>query len=188
MNQPVIRRKWRVAIQLIALGLLTSELGFSTSPSSAAPKITSSLVKIDDPNCVKIAGEEGEDWATLRCGKKVGGWQVYVEYDDARESIALKRNGVLTDLNFYNFNSGFSTLGKTLEFRVRSGKPVAAIVRHIHAIDPDDPNIKRSALMVAKLSPKPCVVANIDPGPQQSAQARTAADKAASLPCLKPAG
>jgi hypothetical protein len=178
MNQQVSPRKWRSAIQLTTLTLLMAGFGFSTGPAGAAPKITSSLV----------AGEEGEDWATLRCGKKVGGWQVYVEYDDARESIALKRNGVLTDLNFYNFNSGFSTLGQTLEFRVRSGKPVAAIVRHIHAIDPDDPNITRSALMVAKLSPKPCVVANIDPGPQQSALARATADKAASLPCLKPAG
>jgi hypothetical protein len=156
----------------------------ATISGAATTKTSSVFVKIDDPNCIKVDGVEDEDWATLRCGKTVAGWRVYVEYADARESVALERKGVRTDLNFYQFNPGFSTLGPVLEFRVRSGTPIAAVVRHIHSVNPDDATITESVLMVAKLSPKPCVIAAIPPGPQQSAQARVAADKAPTTRCL----
>jgi hypothetical protein len=184
MNNPPRPKARSIAVGLSLCIALLSQLGFGAQPASGAAKITSTFVKIDDANCVKVDGAEGEDWAVLRCGKQVGGWRVYVNYDDGRESIALERSGVRTDLDFYLFNSGFSTLGATLEFRVQNGKALSAVVRHIHSVNSEDSSVKRSSLMVAKLSPKPCVVANIDPGPQQSAQARQAADKARSLPCL----
>jgi hypothetical protein len=184
MNYFTGSTKRRFNAHLVVFTVVVAGLGLPAGHASGAATISSTFVKIDDPNCVKVAGEEGEDWATLRCGKKVSGWQVYVEYSDARESIAFKRNGVLTDLQLYRFNSGFSTLGPTLEFRTKKGKPIAAVFRHIHSVNSSDSSVQRSALIVAKLSPKPCVVANIDPGPQQSAQARATADKAPSLPCL----
>jgi hypothetical protein len=182
-------KKHRKKVAAVCLTLMTMGAGLGLSPSSSAaarPAITSTFIKIDDAFCVKVAGVEDEDWATLRCGEKVDGWQVFVEYGDLRESISLKRNGVVADLNFGQFSGGFSNLGRTLEFRVQNGKAIAAVVGHIHSTSPDNPDMVRSAVMVAKLSPKPCVVANVDPGPQQKKQTRVARDKAISLPCLVP--
>jgi hypothetical protein len=161
--------------------------------SVAAPEATQAATKTSSvylslKDCTQIDGpkapDDNQDWGEFRCGRPVGGWQVYLTYGDARENITLKRNKVATSLDLWQIHGSFSEMGPTLEFRVRSGRPYAAVMRHI--IDnPEDPNIRFSYLMVAKLTPKPCIVADFEPGPNQSALARAAADTAPSLECLR---
>jgi hypothetical protein len=159
-----------------------------TSANAASAPVKSAYVKLDEASCTKIDGpEEGDDfqdWGVFRCGKPVAGWSVIVDYGDARESVTLERAGRRTDLAFWSINGGFSSIGPAAEFRMRGSKPLGVVVRHIHVIDPET-NATRSDLMVAKLTPQPCVVAQILPGPNQSVLARQAADKAASLACLR---
>jgi hypothetical protein len=180
----MMRRSPRT-LSKVAIALSLAALAHE-QPATAAPKMASVYVKVDEAHCTKVAGNENEDWATLRCGKPVGGWTVFLEYGDARESIALKRGKKATvNLNFYAYHGGFSSVGPVLEFRTRGGVPISSVVRMKYSIDPDDSSITASSLMVAKLSPTPCVVADIEPGPNQSALARSAADQAPSLSCLK---
>jgi hypothetical protein len=177
------RRSKRTAI-VGSIALVGAALGLA-QPVTAASKMASAYVKVDDANCKKVAGNDDEDWATLRCGKPVGGWTVYVEYGDVRESIALKRAGrSRINLKFYAFHGSFSSVGPVLEFRTRNGVPISAVIRMTYSIDPDDSSITASSLMVSKLSPSPCVVADVGPGANQSALARSAADQAPSLACL----
>jgi hypothetical protein len=159
------------------------------STSAAAAKISSAYVSLTEQDCIVIdapkEGEEGGDWSLSRCGRPAGGWKVYVEYGDAREDILLERNGVRTALKLNQFHSSFSVVGPALEFRLRNGVPFAAVVRHIHE-NPEDTAIKYSALMVARLKPKPCVVAEFAASPNQSRLARLTADRAETLGCLQP--
>jgi hypothetical protein len=180
--EPSMKHAPKTIVAFIVLALL----GVPRAAPAAVGKIVSVYVKIDDPNCTKIDGNEDEDWATLRCGKPVNGWQTIVDYGDARESISLARNATTISLHFEQFNSGFSSVGPTIEYRVQNKTAVAVVVRHNHSIDPEDASITESVLMIAKLSPSPCVIAAIKPGPQQSATARRNADKASQLPCLQP--
>jgi hypothetical protein len=171
--------------------VLLTGLTFATIARAATPS-ASVYVSLEDRNCKVIdepgENEPGDDWSVSLCGKPVGGWSVIVEYADVRESITLQRNGVTSKQNYWLFHGGFSNLGSTVEFRTRKKVPYAFIARHVHSISGEDSSITRSDLMVSKLSPKPCVVSIVPPGPNQSALARAAAERAPKMACLKPAG
>ena len=158
-------------------------------PSSAAGiPVRSVIVSVADANCKVVEkpapGEDGQDWAVLRCGKPAAGWQTYVDYGDARESLSVANAaGTRTALDLWLFNTGFSSVGPAVDFRVRSGVAIGLVVRHRHQINPDT-GTYASTLMVAKLGDSPCVVASVAPGRTQSAKARSLADTADRLPCL----
>lgn len=170
---------------MTALGLLA----VPPMTEAATAKLSSTYVSLAEKNCVVVdgpkPGDDFQDWSLSRCGKPVGGWKVYVDYGDVRDDILLERNGVRTALNLTQIHSAFSYVGPNFEFRLRNKVPFAAVVRHI-VNNPEDPNITYSYLMVARLTPKPCVVAEFPPTVNQSALARAAADKATTLTCLLP--
>ena len=96
-------------------------------PSSAARvPVRSVIVSVADANCKVVEkpapGEDGQDWAVLRCGKPAAGWQTYVDYGDARESLSVANAaGTRTALDLWSFNTGFSSVGPAVDYRVRSG-------------------------------------------------------------------
>ena len=184
-------RRIRPTASACIFGAVTA-LGVLAGPpmTGAAPaKLSSTYVSLAEKNCVVVDGpkpdDDFQDWSVSRCGKPVGGWKVYVDYGDVREDILLERNGTQTALNLTQLHGSFSSLGPNLEFRLRNKVPFAAVVRHI-VNNPENPDITISYLMVARLSPKPCVVAEFSPSVNQSALARAAADKANTLACLVP--
>jgi hypothetical protein len=175
----------------LILGSMTT-LGVLAAPpiTYAAPaKLTSKFVSLKEADCTVVEKPKPDDdfldWSVSRCGKPVGGWTVYVDYGDVREDILLQRNGVQTALELTRLHGQFSSVGPALEFRLRNGVPFAAVVRHIVAVS-EDPPTDTSYLMVARLRPKPCVVAEFPAAPNQSSLARIAADKADTLRCLLP--
>ena len=95
----------------------------------------------------------------------------------------MERNGTQTALNLTRLHGSFSSVGPNLEFRLGNKTPFAAVVRHI-VNNPENPDTTISYLMISRLAPKPCVVAEFPPGPNQSALAQVAADKADTLTCL----
>jgi hypothetical protein len=184
----MMKRAFRPGHRTTGAILVSSLILFSMSRQSvlASSKSASIYVKLSGRGCTTVSENEDEDRSTLRCGKSVGRWTVFVEYADSRESIALKKaNQPTVDLNFFQFHGSFSDVGPVLEFRTRNGVPVSAIVRFNYVVDVEN-NISTSALMVAKLAPRPCVVADIAASPKQAIAARAAADKAGTLPCLQP--
>jgi hypothetical protein len=178
-------------VGVLTLGVL-GPASLSAGPADAARSTITSVYIDLKKACTKIDGpapsDDNQDWVDYKCGKPVGGWQVFVSYGDIRENVTLKRNGVVHDLSLWTIHGAPSTMGPTFEFRTKNGQPYAAVMRHIldTANDREIAGSTQSQLMVAKLRPKPCIVADIDPGPNQSALARAAADRAPSMACLSP--
>lgn len=84
-------------------------------------------------------------------------------------------------------SGGFSYVGPKAEWRIKRKKgPVALILRYNASEDPEHPNRKTSYLVVAKITPDEiCVTDKIPGGAKANEDARAAADKAATKPCLK---
>lgn len=133
----------------------------------------------------------GRDSSTRAC-VGVGGYNLRIEYGDARESITvISPNGKKHPLNFGEVISvGFSSVGEKAEWRVikKNGKivPVALIIRFNASENPADSSRVTSYLAVAKITPQGiCVTDKIAPGSQANEEARSAADSSAAKPCLK---
>jgi hypothetical protein len=152
--------------------------------AEAATKVTSTYVSLKDDDCKSIGNNEpDDDFATLLCGT-VAGWSVIIDYGDARDSITLRRAGKDTPLEFYRTVTGqFTTVGERFEFRMRKGVPVGTVVRVVHPVSGEAPEPKVSVLVVSRLTPSPCVIAVVPPGPTQNARARRLADASSGKPC-----
>ena len=123
----------------------------------------------------------------------IAGYNLLVADDDSRMTITVMApDGKKYDLNYWTvITTAFSSLASKAEWRVvkQQGKvvPVALIVRVNANEDPDHPNKVTSYLAVSKITPQAiCVTDKIKPGATQNADARRAADTAASRQCLEP--
>ncbi len=113
-----------------------------------------------------------------------GGYKIRLIEGDIRQTI-----NVITpakkkfELNFWAFYGGFSYVGEKIEWRMKGKVPVAMIVRY-NVAGSDDTQKSTSYLMVSKIGAKEsCVTDVIMPGAKQNEEARTAADKASTMPC-----
>ena len=114
------------------------------------------------------------------------GWAVRVTDSDARQNlIVVPPGGREASLDLSRIGGGgFSSVGPTAEWRGRSGAeftPDSLIVRYSVAEAPH-PEPETSYLLAVDLTPRPCVVARVAPGPAQNAIARARADDPGS--CL----
>jgi hypothetical protein len=158
--------------------------GEARAATSTAPAVTSKFVTLSESNCKSIADNGGEDWARLLCKGTVDGWSVIIDYDDARDSITLRKGKADTPLSFYATVTGyFATVGDKFEFRMRKGKAIGSIVRLVHHLNGESPDQKVSVLVVSRLSPTPCVIAVVQPGSKQATTARGLADNSTGKPC-----
>jgi hypothetical protein len=167
--------------------VLTLAVTLALSLTVSADSITSvysSLYK-----CKLVS--KGHDFSTQAC-LGVGGYNLRLEYDDARESITVvSPNGSKHPLRLWEvLSSGFSSVGQKAEWRVagKNGKPVpiALIVRFNASENPEDSTKVTSYLAVAKITPQEiCVTDKIAPGPRANEEARRAADASADKPCLE---
>ena len=167
---------------------LTSLAVFALALTASADSVTSVYSSLS--GCKLI--QSGRDSSTSAC-KGFGGYNLRLEYGDARESITvISPNGKKHPLELWNvISSGFSSVGKKAEWRVarKNGKlvPIALIVRFDASTDPSDSTKVTSYLAVAKITPqKICVTDKIEPGATANEDARRAADASADKPCLAP--
>ncbi|HYJ45683.1 MAG TPA: hypothetical protein VEV81_03645 [Pyrinomonadaceae bacterium] len=167
---------------------LTSAAVFALALTASADSVTSVYSSLS--GC-KLVRQERD--SSISACKGFGGYNLRLEYDDARESITvISPNGRKHPLELWNvISNGFSSVGKRAEWRVtrRNGRlvPVALIVRFDASTNPEDSTKVTSYLAVAKITPgQICVTDKIGPGPTANADARRAADTAADKPCLAP--
>lgn len=165
---------------------LTSVIVFALALTASADSVKSVYSSLSGCKLVN----KGHDYSTSAC-KGVGGYNLQLEYDDARESITvISPNGQKHKLEFWNvISSGFSSVGQKAEWRVTSkaGRlvPIALIVRFNASENPEDSTKVTSYLAVAKITPqKICVTDKIGPGATSNEDARRAADNSADKPCL----
>lgn len=167
---------------------LTSVIVFALALTASADSVSSVYSSLSGCKLVK----KGHDFSTSAC-KGVGGYNLRLEYDDARESITvISPNGQKHPLDLWSvISSGFSSVGKKAEWRVtrKGGRlvPIALIVRFDASTNPEDSTKVTSYLAVAKITPqKICVTDKIEPGATANEDARRAADASADKPCLAP--
>ena len=123
-----------------------------------------------------------------RC-RGIAGYSLLLLEGDLRQNIiVVTPKGAKHSLDLWEVVSGgFSYLGPRAEWRMNK-HPVALILRYNASEDPENANKKTSYLVVAKITPgEICVTDKISPGPKANDEARSAADNAATKPCLKSA-
>lgn len=167
--------------------LLTSTAIFILPLAASSAPITSVYSSLSGCKMVKT----GLDWSVQAC-RGVGGYNLQLEYDDARESITVfgpDRKAHPLDL-WQVVSAGFSSVGQKAEWRVttKNGKqvPIALIVRFNASESPEDSTKITSYLVVAKITPqKICVTDKIAPSATANEEARKAADASSDKPCLE---
>ena len=77
----------------------------------------------------------------------------------------------------------YDFIGKTAEWRVKKGKPIAVILR-FNMTEPGGSKVAESVLVVSKITGnKACVTDVVQPGKTQNVKAAKLADSSSSKPC-----
>ena len=167
--------------------LLALVLALQSSPGALRSVYTS----LGARECKTISTHEEGAQSTQRC-PGVGGYGLLVDDFDSRMDVTVVApGGKKYGLKYGQvITTGFSGVGEKAEWRVkRQGKrevPVALIVRLNASEDGAHPEKTTSYLVVAKITPgQICVTDRIVPGADANAEARRAADTAASRPCIE---
>ncbi len=140
------------------IGFIVALIGL---PTSLLAETKSHYSKIDLDRCdLHQKAEEGDgEWATFRCNG-FNGAPVYVTEADLRFALGYGNNG-LNQKSMSQFLSPFNTVSKTLEWRLRSGRPVATILRYF--TETGSGGKKGQILVVTKVGQfQACHVAYID--------------------------
>ena len=116
----------------------------------------------------------------------VGGYRVRLLEGDIRQTLnIISPSKKKSELNFWGFYDGFSTVGEKIEWRIKGGVPVALITR-FNVANNEDSSKNTSYLMVSKIGKiKSCVTDVVLPGKDQNEKARELADAASTKPCKK---
>jgi len=126
--------------------------------------------------------EEGPYW--LRRCPGPNGWKVEWGESDLRQGLILvSAGGKSADLELSDkvANGAFNILGPAIEWRGARGRPADVVIVRMDVTDNANPERPpKSRLAVAGLTPVPCLVAIVEPGPGQNEKARAIAD--GSLP------
>ena len=117
----------------------------------------------------------------------VGGYKLHLLEGDLRQSLDVITPAKKThQLGFWYISAAFSYIGDRIEWRVNGKYPIALIARFNTSEDPERPEKRTSYLVVSKISKEQiCVTDVIKPSRNQNAEARKAADSAASRPCRR---
>ncbi len=116
----------------------------------------------------------------------VGGYKVRLLEGDIRQTLNIVTPAKKKfELDFWGFFPSFSSIGEKIEWRTKSGVPVALIARY-NVADPEGVKKDISYLMVSKIGKtQSCVTDIVKPGANQNADARVLADAASTKPCKK---
>ncbi len=159
----------------------------SVSATAAPDTVGSVYTSLEQ--CTLVSTDEESESSVARC-PGVARHQLIVSEGDLRMTIdVVTPDGRTHPLEYWSvITSGFSSLGKRAEWRMRGGQPIALIVRVNASEDPEDSSRLTSYLAVARITPgSVCVTDRIAPAANANEAARRAADASATRPCLKQA-
>lgn len=153
-----------------------SESVATPTEGTVAPARASQYSPIDDKACPTIEEiEETGDWTGLCPG--IAGYQLEWSIGDLRDDLIIIDGKARAQLSIPSLvaNGAFDSLGARAEWRgPAGGKPDVLIVR-VHVANAEGKS-DSGRLAVARLTPKPCLVAIVPPEPGQSDRARAIAD------------
>ncbi len=155
------------------------------APSPAAPTSGSAFTSLDPAKCRLVEKNEEEGgYFRYRC-PATAGYVVDLVESDLRQSLDVRKDGRVAGLALSSVagNGAFNRLGRTIEWRgPQGGAPRTLTV--CSAVATGEGKADRQYLVVVRLVPRPCAVAVVAPGPDQSAQARIIADRVILPQCL----
>lgn len=137
--------------------------------------------------------EEAAGYILLEC-PAIAGYKLHVDSQDLRDGLTVVRpDGSKHELKLGQIGGGgFSSLGRTVEWRVRRQKgklvPIALIVRFtVSQYVGGDPGTREIPhLTVTKITPqKICLVEAIRVGRNTNVMARRVADASSDKPCME---
>ena len=167
-----------------------ADVAASPRPEAAAASDAAArqsvFTPLDETACSLIEENRDEGPYWRRACPGAGGYSVEWTESDLRQGLeVIDAHGGRTDLDLSAIaaKGAFNRLGPRIEWRGgRSTSPDALIVR-VFVADPSRPEAAdRSVLAVARLAPKPCLVAIVEPSAPQNGQARAAADTPGPCP------
>lgn len=175
---------------LLNIALATSVLVSCGLTATAQNRSVYTSLEAKQCRTIKIETTGAGDYEG-RC-RGVAGYSLTLLEGDLRQNIIVntpKRTKHSLDL-WDVISGGFSSVGPKAEWRMatNNGKqsPVALIIRYNASENPDNPDQRISYLAVAKITPAEiCITDKISPSANANTEARSAADSAATRPCLK---
>jgi hypothetical protein len=154
--------------------------------ASAAAQNQSVYTSTRGSACKTIASFPDEGGSYIGECRGVGGYKVELLEGDLRQTLnIITPDRKKFELDLWGFYGGFSYVGQKLEWRTKSGVPVALIAR-FNVADGVNSQKTISYLTVSKIGKTgACVTDIVMPGATQNAEARTLADAAGDKPCKK---
>lgn len=161
--------------------VLLALLGFGLAQTT---KVYTSL---ESDKCKTLEIDVQSESSTQECAG-FAGYRVFVDEGDLRQNIRIKTpEGKEHSLELWSVvGSGFSSLGPKLEWRLKSGKPFALILRFNLSENPEDASKITSYLVIVKITDKIiCATQKIPPSANANLLAQKAAEAAITKACLK---
>lgn len=164
--------------KLLSLAILALSATFAHADS-----ITSLFTSLDIAKCKTVSISEEDGGGSWKC-RGIKGYNVIYSEGDLRGTVAFgpaAENQCSGSQSFGKFNSP----GTKIEWRMKSGKPFATILRWF--TDNGEPDGKQNWLVVTKLNgDEACRTAFIDTKlPNANAVAQQKADSASNFNCAK---
>ncbi|HEV2734139.1 MAG TPA: hypothetical protein VGV85_04840 [Longimicrobiaceae bacterium] len=169
----------------------TSDASAAVETPATADSLRSVVTSIAEGRCTTLEVDPETSGSTQEC-PGIAGYKVLVLDDDARMSITLRSaDGAEHPLNLWGtVTSAFSSLGDSLEWRVRGAgegaAPVALVVEVRASEAPEDPERVTVYRAVAKVGPGGSCVTDKLAGAAARDEVLRAADAAPGRPCLAP--
>lgn len=158
-------------------------LGLTLIASPAFAGYDSSYTDFNLKACKEVepapAPGEGEGSAVYECKGYAGNPVTFVE-GDLRSFMAYGKDG-RNHCGFHQTFSGFNSVGKKIEWRLKDGKPIATILRWTVSYDPENAEKTKDWLVVTKIGKaQSCQMGFVEAGyPRANEKARWLADTAA---------
>jgi hypothetical protein len=168
----------------LALALLCAA-GFTCA--AQADTVTAKYTSTELKKCHQLLKADGKIFeGAWRC-PGIDGNDVFISAADSRDLVGFGTSDARNCSSSRTFG-GFNSAGGTVEWRLRGGKPFAAIIRFTVSIDPNDANKLATWLVVHKLDKGGSCPVHYVAGsfPKANEAARLAADtKAEGFDCQK---
>jgi hypothetical protein len=122
----------------------------SLTTQAYASDVKSVYTQIDLKKCKQTQKPDGQVFEGAWACKGMAGYDVFLTAADSRDMVSFGKaeaNNCSGQKTFGSFNSA----GATVEWRVKAGKPIAAILRWTVSIDPDDPKKQATWIVLNKL-------------------------------------
>jgi hypothetical protein len=131
-----------------SLAAFTALLPLAIAAQAEPTKLA--YTKIDLKKCQQTQKPDGQAFEGSWTCKGLDGYDVFLSAADSREMVSFGKADANNCASLKTFG-GFNSVGGTVEWRLKQGRPIAAILRWTVSINPEDSSKPATWLVVNKL-------------------------------------